>query len=242
MKAESADAGGRCEPDAWAEAADWLETEKRTAVGAMAADLAHDLAGPTVYFEGLARALAAGDAIDGEELDAAREEAERLRRLLSAMRRVQLRERPRMTVVVRPLLLRALRAATTHAVEVDVPENLTLTVDARSFAVLVGVLVRNAVAAAGPIGRVSVRMTVSDAHVWLDVCDSGHGVPRSRLPDLFRPFASLAPDGAGTGLAIALRIARTCGWALTHARQEGQTSFHVALPIDEATGEKAGPS
>ncbi len=219
----------------------WAAAERRLVVASIVADVAHDLAAPTVYFEGLARALEKGHTIDADEIAAAREEAARLRRLLVAMRVVELREPPRVAVDARALVAGAVRYAVArdggHAVPVaiDVAHGLAIAVDEESLVILIAVLVRNAVAAVREAACTAIGVHVERAdRGWsVEVWDSGAGAFGSLPSNLFSPFRSLSPAGGGLGIATALRIARRCGWRMTYGCEGGKTSFRIAIPFDE---------
>jgi two-component system sensor histidine kinase CpxA len=100
-------------------------------------------------------------------------------------------------------------------------------------------LVRNAVQHSPQGGEVRVSIIVTNTcHLQLEVVDSGPGVPEAALPRLFAPFFRVAdsrvadPQGAGLGLAIADRIARLHGGALTARNlQPHGLAVTLALPI-----------
>lgn len=70
-------------------------------------------------------------------------------------------------------------------------------------------LLDNAIKAAPPGGRVTLRVTPGH----FEVEDSGPGVPPERAEEIFRPFAA----GGGIGLSIAQRIVRMHGGEITVA-------------------------
>ncbi len=73
-----------------------------------------------------------------------------------------------------------------------------------------GNLLRNALEAAGPEGRVAIHGTLSEDHsqVTVSVQDDGAGLPPGTDPeDLFRPFFTTKQGGTGLGLAMARKTA-----------------------------------
>lgn len=71
-------------------------------------------------------------------------------------------------------------------------------------------LLRNALRAAGPQGRVDVVLT----HTGLVVLDDGPGIPAAELPLVFEPHVRGRDGGTGIGLYVARTLAQRQGWQL----------------------------
>ncbi|MEO4049021.1 ATP-binding protein [Pseudomonas sp. CAU 1711] len=69
--------------------------------------------------------------------------------------------------------------------------------------VLMNLLV-NAAQALEEFGRIVVRTGCEGGWVWVEVEDSGHGIPPELLKRIFEPFFTTKPVGKGTGLGLAL--------------------------------------
>lgn len=93
--------------------------------------------------------------------------------------------------------------------------------DAEQFGHLLENLLLNAIDAAGPGGRVLVRV-LPDA---VEVIDSGPGV--SAEAKLFEPFSTTKPGGIGLGLVVAKQVAEAHGATITWLRRDGMTVFQV---------------
>ncbi|MBV8372959.1 MAG: HAMP domain-containing histidine kinase, partial [Candidatus Eremiobacteraeota bacterium] len=86
-------------------------------------------------------------------------------------------------------------------------------------------------------GRIDVRVGGDDAHAWLEVADSGPGIPEAELPYVFDRFyradkaRSRVVPGTGLGLAIVRSIARVHGGQVSAARAAaGGALFRVTFP------------
>jgi signal transduction histidine kinase len=99
-------------------------------------------------------------------------------------------------------------------------------------------LLENALDAAGALpagtGRVTVRTSVADGAVVVDVCDNGPGVPPELHDRIWEPFFTTKDVGEGTGLG--LDIARRIvvdqhGGLLSMTSVPGDTRFTVRLPL-----------
>src|SRR5579863_9417146 len=89
-------------------------------------------------------------------------------------------------------------------------------------------------------GRVDVRVGSAGALAWVEVTDSGHGIPQEELSNLFQRFyradkaRSRDVPGTGLGLAIVRSIARVHGGEATATRAPaGGAIFRVDLPLME---------
>ena len=88
-------------------------------------------------------------------------------------------------------------------------------------------------------GGVLVGCRRRGAALRVEVWDTGPGIPRDRLEDVFKEFLRLdAPDapagGMGLGLAIVDRLARVLGAPVTVRSREGRGSvFSIDLPLGD---------
>jgi two-component system, OmpR family, sensor kinase len=95
-------------------------------------------------------------------------------------------------------------------------------------------LLDNALGAAGPAGRLSVRVVTGADEARLTVEDDGPGVPapeRERIFERFVRLDSSAPTGHGLGLAIARRTARQHGGDITCDAVPAGARFTLRLPL-----------
>jgi len=94
-------------------------------------------------------------------------------------------------------------------------------------------LVVNARDYSPPSGQVRVRTTSSQREVYLDVIDSGAGVPEEHVGRIFEPFLTTrrALGHDGLGLAVVRTVILAHGGRIALATSRGQGSrFRVVLP------------
>ncbi len=125
--------------------------------------------------------------------------------------------------------------------ELELPSDLPLvSVDAGQMRQMVSNLVTNAfqsVGATGRTGRVSVRASVREAELVLEVEDEGAGFDAAVQARLFEALFTTKPRGVGLGLALCKRIADKHGGTITAARRsEGGALFTVCIPDAVGTG------
>jgi PAS domain S-box-containing protein len=124
----------------------------------------------------------------------------------------------------------------------DVPEDLIARTDREKAGQVLLNLLSNASKFTPPGGQVRIeaaRDTSDPGRVMLRVIDSGIGIPRDRLADVFEPFVQVdashagRTEGTGLGLAISRDLARGMGGDLTAESEVGSGStFTLALRAD----------
>jgi signal transduction histidine kinase len=107
-------------------------------------------------------------------------------------------------------------------------------------------LIGNSLKFTPPGGRIATRATSDDAFVRFAVSDTGPGIPKEHLHDIFSPYwqAKRAERlGAGLGLPIAKGIVESHGGRIWVESEPGKgTTFFFTLPVAEeaATSSTAG--
>jgi signal transduction histidine kinase len=88
--------------------------------------------------------------------------------------------------------------------------------------------------AAGERGKITIRTGRDDAKVWIEVADTGAGIPKEILTRIFDPFFTTKPIGSGTGLGLSLSygiIQKHDGQIDVHSVPGCGTTFRITLPI-----------
>jgi signal transduction histidine kinase len=92
----------------------------------------------------------------------------------------------------------------------------------------------NAINAMPDGGTITGLVTNIEDEVIIGISDTGHGIPKDELENIFDPFFTLAPVGKGTGLGLSIcySILKQHSGSLTVDSTVGQGStFTVRLPI-----------
>jgi len=231
-----------------------MQSEKLSAVGELAAKLAHEVLNPLAGMKAAVQLLArqgGADARGREVLETAEALNKEITRVEGLVRRLVNYARPlapRVELATIPALLDAALDASQpvlsrYAVRVERHEDDHLEpveVDPLLFTqALVNLIVNAAEAMASSGGRVEVTarrvQSLGRDEVSIRVADSGPGIPDGKLPELFKPFFTTKSEGHGLGLAVSQNILLEHGGrivARNRPAQEGRgAAFEVQLPM-----------
>lgn len=82
---------------------------------------------------------------------------------------------------------------------------------------------------------ITVSSQHDESHIIVSVRDTGHGIAKAALPNLFDTFYTSKPEGLGVGLAISRRLVEAHGGRLWVAATTGAgTRMSFTLPIAES--------
>jgi signal transduction histidine kinase len=91
---------------------------------------------------------------------------------------------------------------TLHTKESEVPVNIS----GHLFDWVMENLIRNALDAMGGTGKIDITVTNQPQQVWVDVQDSGKGIPAYQVKRVFTPGFTTKKRGWGLGLSLSRRI------------------------------------
>jgi signal transduction histidine kinase len=121
-------------------------------------------------------------------------------------------------------------------------ENIQAQVHAPLFEWVIENLCKNAVDAIGNSGTIAIKiLRGSDSKVFIDVSDTGKGIPRSKVDAVFKAGFTTKKRGWGLGLTLAKRIIETYhnGKIFVKASEENLgTTFRIVLNTTSPEAEK----
>lgn len=216
--------------------------------------VSHDLRNPLSAVSLGASLLKMNETIseeDREQLDAIEAAARRMDRLIADLLDVtRLEGGKRLPIEPAPLdptellreaeeLFRSQAGAADVGIDCDPVEPLPLVyADRHRVMQVMSNLIGNALKFTPRGGSVIVRATPRDESVVFSVSDTGSGIPKENLNDIFSPYwqAKRAERlGAGLGLAIAKGIVEAHGGRIWVESEPGRgTDFYFSLPVDAA--------
>lgn len=233
--------------------AEYLRNARLTAMGELAAGLAHELNQPLAAATSFLAAAELGAAAipggAGETVAAhARSAAASLKRVDEIIRRLRsfiggqpgAPARHGLGPLIEEALALALPGPDRHQVAATIeiaPPELAVHVDAVQLQQVLVNLIRNSLEATRDRAdaQIWIRAEVDNGLAQVGVADNGPGVPQAVVDNRNLPFvSSKGPDSLGLGLSICRRILETLGTGLTlRNRPEGGALASFALPLSE---------
>jgi signal transduction histidine kinase len=214
------------------------------------ADASHELRTPLAVMRseidvGLRSSATSGDA--AEILESAREEVERMSRIVEDLFALARMDEEGVALTLEPVVLAEVVASAVDELRFLADANdVTLTVDGSGPQIsadrgrlgqVVTNLLGNAIRHSPRGGPVSVSCWETSAEVGLTVRDAGPGIPASMLTRIFDRFVradgsrSSDAGGGGLGLAICKQLVEAHGGRIWAESREGEgSSFSFALP------------
>jgi len=185
------------------------------------------------------------------------EQADRLRDLVDNLLDMSRIEAGSLSVSPEPTDLRAvleearatfMRSGGSHQVELELPDGLpAVAADRHRVVQVLTNLLNNAARFSPPTVPIAIVVEYDPLHVTVHVRDCGQGIPREKLPRLFKKFSQVHDDtgqklsGTGLGLAICKGIVDAHGgriWADSAGEGQGST-FSFTLPVATETSVKS---
>lgn len=219
-----------------------VQAEKLSAIGRLAAGVAHELNNPLQAITTYAHLLQKRAARDPQTvqysttLQQAAQRCERIVKGLLAFSRQPGSEKVELSAreVVDKALMLVLPEMKSKNIRVAVTgEDATVHGDSIALQQVVTNLLLNSRDAIGTGGSIDVSLDRVDGFARISVHDSGSGIPADVLPHLFEPFFTTKPPGQGTGLGLSVSygIVKDHNGSIVVESQVGRgTTFRVLLP------------
>jgi signal transduction histidine kinase len=220
-----------------------VKTERLSAIGEVAASVAHEIRNPLVAIGGFARTVFQSLPEEDRNKNKVKvivEETDRLERILSGLLEFSRPALPRFTDVD----LNGLVLQTVHFMDAEIDDDLVhitydldaelprVWADTQQMRQVLLNLIRNAVQAMPNGGTVTFRTDVQRQEVRLSIEDSGPGIPPDQTERIFDAFFTTKPTGSGLGLAICTQLVRNHNGRISV--ESGRTlgaKFVISLPM-----------
>ncbi len=222
--------------------AEIVQTEKLAALGYLSAGMAHEIRNPLNSISLFVQLLKSGveDKEKVEYFDKIFKEIDRIDGIMRKLLDASKRQKYELTAVSIDLLLDA-------TLEVFKPQtelhNITVERDYRRIPPPIQAdpseieqiftnLFLNAIHEMPDNGKLAVELDHDGHTIAIRVSDSGKGIPRENLSNIFDPFFSTKSSGSGMGLALVRRIVNTYQGKIEVEKSDNTgTTFCVKLPL-----------
>lgn len=100
--------------------------------------------------------------------------------------------------------------------------------------VILNIVVNGAHAISGARGCITIRTGQEGEHVWIEISDTGCGIPEAIQSRIFDPFFTTKAIGSGTGLGLSLSygiIQKHGGRIEVRSKVGAGATFRIVLPI-----------
>jgi signal transduction histidine kinase/putative methionine-R-sulfoxide reductase with GAF domain len=221
--------------------------DRLASIGRMLAGVLHDLKTPMTIISGYAQLMAQME--DGVQREHYVEHILRQFDIMSGMTREVLAfARGETDILIRKVYLnRFLDEVKTQLEHALAGRNVALSIDAAYSGIayfdeqkilrVIHNLARNAAEAMPAGGSFRIATRAEAEHFWLEIADSGPGIPADLEGRLFELFVSGKKGGTGLGLAIVKKIVEEHHGDISYESRPGQgTTFHIRLARKRPAG------
>lgn len=211
------------------------------------ADVSHELRTPLTTIQGNLDLMRRMGKADPESMDVIQDEIERMTRLVGDLLLLARADAGGLPLERKPIELDNLlfevyrqvsRLEKSVTVMVTGVDQVCVLGDADRLKQLLLILVDNAIKYTPAGGQVNLSLSTTTGWAYLDVADTGIGIPPEDIPYIFDRFYRVdkargrAQGGSGLGLAIARWIAQAHGGNISVKSKVGEgTTFSIALPV-----------
>ncbi len=218
-----------------------LESEKLAAVGMAVSRIVHEIKNPLIAIGGLVLSLLKKetDPEKKKKLSLVIREVERLEKLLSDIsdfaKPLKLEKKTVNLVALCQEVLEVYRPQLEEAkIKINFlapAEKIEVSVDEARLKEVLFNLLQNALEAMSPQGgELTLELKSTPQKVIISIRDTGPGIPKEVLPQLFTPFFTTKRRGTGLGLSISLKIIKAHGGRIYARNYEKGAEFIIELP------------
>jgi signal transduction histidine kinase len=223
-----------------AEANTRIKNERLTAIGELAASMAHDMKNPLGTIRSGMDILKRNTSSDSS----VQEVIQRMNRAVSRMAHQV--EDVLNFVRVTPLSLKpvSINAIIDSAIKsIEIPkiiqvviqgDDIVVICDEKKMEIVFINLILNSVQAIGDTqGKIIIKIKKVNENAVMEIEDSGAGVPQKIISDVFKPLVTTKQKGTGLGLASCKNIIEQHGGSIKF--QNNPTIFTITIPIESKT-------
>lgn len=223
-----------------AEANTKVKNERFTAMGELAASMAHELRNPLAIVRSSSDIIKKTSLSENKELDAVVQRMERaiskmsnqIESVLNFVRMTPVHQISQSINSILDLSIKSLEIP--KNIEIELPkEDYQIECDPKKMEIVFINLLLNAIQSIGEKkGKIIIRIIDKDDFVLIEFEDSGEGISENIIADIFDPLVSTKEKGTGLGLSTCKNIVE--GHLGTISVRNNPTTFTVKLPKNKA--------
>ena len=122
---------------------------------------------------------------------------------------------------------------------IQLSEGVEISIDEGMFIRAMENLAQNAIRYSPEESTIRFSCIQTDDTIFVAISNEGPGIAPADLPHIFDPFVRGAKDrkgpGIGLGLSTVEAVISSHGWRITASSHPGETTFTVAIPLDDDT-------
>ncbi|MBO7743956.1 PAS domain S-box protein [Paenibacillus sp. MWE-103] len=217
-------------------------SDKLSAVGQLAAGVAHEIRNPLTAIKGFVQLLQSRTNENGSYLEIMLSELERINTIVSEFmllakpEQAMNHQRKDLRKLIEDILTLLNPQALLNNVEVQTdfdPEVRAIQCDEAQMKQVFVNVIKNAIEAMPNGGQLAIQVKPKNKrHVMIRFVDQGAGIPKERLSKLGEPFYSTKEKGTGLGLMMCYKIIEAHrGELLVKSKLNKGTTIDVVLPI-----------
>ncbi len=220
-----------------------VEAEKLSTIGAMSAQIAHEIRNPLVSIGGFARSMISEISPESPQyapLKIIIEEEERLEKIIEDVLGYAKLKEPEMqmgdinqTIYDTLLLFEPEFEDKNVKIEIDTADEIPpFLFDPNQLRQVFINLIRNSLNVLGKNGRISITSKQNENNCCVQISDNGPEIPQKYGEKIFQPFFTTRTSGTGLGLSISAKIIEAHGGTIWYKNNsEGGVTFFMRLPM-----------
>lgn len=213
-----------------------IRKERLSAIGELAASVAHDIKNP------LSTIKTSAEILNRNLKDSDKEMAEIIARMNRAIDRISHQIEDVLNFVritpleIKPVSIQSILNSTVKSIEI--PKNITIDLpkndyvvhgEQRKLEVIFINLILNSVQAIGNnVGKIIIRLKEQTDDIIIEIEDSGSGIPDELLSKIFFPLVTTKEKGTGLGLSTCKNIIEQHGGTIS--AKNNPTTFTIVFP------------
>ncbi|MBU9720837.1 MULTISPECIES: PAS domain-containing protein [Bacillaceae] len=219
------------------------QSEKLSAVGQLAAGIAHEIRNPLTSLKGFLQLIEFNQGGKQEYYDIMKSEFSRIEQILNEL---LILSKPQKMDKVPTSIVNLMDHTVTLLQTQAIIKNIQIKKDIQAEDAMVECaehqikqvfvnLIKNAIEATDDGGEINVLIRAINQEVTVEVVDTGCGIPKEKLKRIGEPFFTTKNKGTGLGLMVTFQIIEEHGGTVEVDSIEGEgTTFKIKLPLYES--------